>query len=524
LDVVLNEVLYDPEGADGGYEFVELASAPGVAPDAEVGGWTLETGNGSTGEWRIAWVGAAGQRLRGGLFVIGESGVDPRPDGTTDLDLQNGPDACRLRSPSGETDVLGWGRPLPPGFAEGESAADVAGASLARLPDAADTQNNGADFRAVPPSPGDYNAPAILALVESAEFPPVDLPPGAAWTFRAVVRNAGRAPWPGPVTLRCAVHPQELLGSLAPLVPLAPGGTAQIVTDASPPSGVHLPITDPPGPLAPPWRGIGADLAISEVHSHPASGAPEWVEIRCVADQTVRLDVFELRDAADGGGALNDVARSGAFVILTEDSARFVAHWSVPSGVQVIEPSSWPALNHAGSADEIVETISIRIQDPAGGPPRAVVTARLAGGSEEAVSWERISLGLSGEDPSSWARSLDPSGGTPGRANSRPADADVAAFRGALVITPSPFRPALGASALVVLRTERPASACTITVHDSAGSLVAQLAPWLGPEGEHRAVWDGRGWDGGPAPLGLYVIHARADGSPGRRAAVVLAR
>ena len=111
MDVLLNEVLYDPEGSDGGYEFVEIAARPGAAADAGLAGWTLETGNGADGAWRVAWVGAAGDRLQGGLFVIGESGVDPRPHAVADLDLQNGPDACRLRAPSGDTDVLGWAKP-----------------------------------------------------------------------------------------------------------------------------------------------------------------------------------------------------------------------------------------------------------------------------------------------------------------------------------------------------------------------------------------------------------------------------
>ncbi|NNE44210.1 MAG: hypothetical protein HKN12_08365, partial [Gemmatimonadetes bacterium] len=57
--VVINEVLYDPDGSDTGREFVELAFASGVAADSSLAGWVLETGNGSNSVWSVAWTGTA---------------------------------------------------------------------------------------------------------------------------------------------------------------------------------------------------------------------------------------------------------------------------------------------------------------------------------------------------------------------------------------------------------------------------------------------------------------------------------
>jgi hypothetical protein len=154
VPLVINEVLYDPEGADGGLEFVEIAAAAGADSAASLAGWVLETGNGANGVWSVAWTGAAGDSLRGGLFLIGESGVEPRPDFVGDLDLQNGPDACRLRGPGGQSDVVGWGADLDASMREGEAAPDVTGKSLARLPDGVDTGDNAADFAVGAPTPG----------------------------------------------------------------------------------------------------------------------------------------------------------------------------------------------------------------------------------------------------------------------------------------------------------------------------------------------------------------------------------
>ena len=50
--------------------------------------------------------------------------VEPSPDAVADLDLQNGPDGCRLRGPAGESDLLGWGSPLDSTLCEGRAAAN----------------------------------------------------------------------------------------------------------------------------------------------------------------------------------------------------------------------------------------------------------------------------------------------------------------------------------------------------------------------------------------------------------------
>ena len=125
--VVLNEVLYDPEGADTGYEFVEVLNC-GRLP-VSLAGWVLETGNGaSPDDWTVEWVGGDLDELGSGEFLlIGEDAVVPPPDVVTPLDLQNGPDAARLRDGDAVVDVVGWGEPLFAGYCEGSPAVDVPG-------------------------------------------------------------------------------------------------------------------------------------------------------------------------------------------------------------------------------------------------------------------------------------------------------------------------------------------------------------------------------------------------------------
>ncbi len=509
--VVLNEVLYDPDGADTGREFLELAAALGSDPDASLAGWVVETGNGARpGEWTVAWVGRASDRLRGGLFVVGESGVEPRPDAVTDLDLQNGPDACRLRGPAGEGDLLGWGSPLDASYFEGAAAEDVSGLALARLPDGLDSDDNARDFRAAPPSPGAFNAPELAMVVEEFAAPPDA--PRFAWT----VRNVGRTTGPARVRALCAVHPDEVLAE-GNGGPLAPGAAVRVEAAAVAPPGVHRPRSEPAAPSpAGVWSGPGPDLVISEVMNRPSPDGTEWVELRSVSAGRVDLGAIVLADAAGGTAALAGTLSAAGWVVAAADTGALRRQWSIPPGAIVTAGAPWPALNHTASAGDAAERVILLVGD------EEIVAASLPGGAGEGVAWEAASRWRDPDDPASWAPSLEPSGGTPGRANSRDGDRVVPPAPGAaLVVHSSPFRPARDGAALLVFRAPR-ARECRMTVHDSAGRTVASLAPWAAGPGEHRALWDGRFDDGGPAVLGLYFVRAEAPGVVAATAPVVL--
>src|SRR6185503_6192672 len=87
-DLVLNEVLYDPDGADEGHEFVELWNPDSLA--APLDGVALETSDGARpGTWTTVWRAEAGETVGpGSPFLIGAGGLL--------ASLQNGPDAIRL--------------------------------------------------------------------------------------------------------------------------------------------------------------------------------------------------------------------------------------------------------------------------------------------------------------------------------------------------------------------------------------------------------------------------------------------
>ncbi|MCA9752304.1 MAG: hypothetical protein KC591_08950 [Gemmatimonadetes bacterium] len=516
MDIVLNEVLYDPAGADGGYEYVELAAVAGADDRASLAGWVIETANGADGVWRVAWTGTSADSLQDGRFVVGESGVEPSPDAIEDLDLQNGPDACRLRSPEGDTDTLGWGEGLPPGLYEAEAAEDVgSGLALARLPDGFDTDRNVDDFAAVAPSPGAFNAPAEAIAVDRFEGPERGLPPGTAWDFRLTARNAGRETWTRPIGISCDLHPGELLATFDVVAAWRPGERREFLARAVPPAGAHLPRPSPGGDgVAPePWLGVGEDFWISEVHSRPRLDEVEWIELE-IGDASLELGALRVEDAAGTAAAATGVVPARTFVVITPDTSAVRARWNPPGSL--LQASSWPSLNHTGSG--VAERILVHLGDV------ELASASLPGGGEEGVSWERVSRFVSADDLSAWGPSLAAAGATPGRANSRRGDRASPPGGAELALTPSRFSPTRDGTLLVVVRGVAPSTSCEVDVYDSAGRAVTKLGTWTHVGEERRAVWDGRDANGAPLPFGIYLASARTGNRRSRPAPVVLLR
>ncbi len=168
LKLVINEVDYDQAGADDA-EFVEILNPNSSA--VELDDYRIELVNGANGR-RYGSYAPAGRLDAGAYLVIGDQAViHALPAGTAAVPLksgglQNGPDAVRIvEAATGRVlDALhyeeaipdtGEGRPAP------EDATDSP-TSIGRCPDGFDSDDNGADFAAAPPTPGAANACAGL--------------------------------------------------------------------------------------------------------------------------------------------------------------------------------------------------------------------------------------------------------------------------------------------------------------------------------------------------------------------------
>ncbi len=168
VTLVVNEVMPNPDGADGGLEWIEIHNAGGA--EAHLDAWTIawhksdpETPSGTA-------VVPTGVRVpAGGVVLLGGEGV-PGTDAVLDLDLGNGSagDAIYLLDPEGTfEDGLVYGPPNDdgvldePGGAVATSLAEAPGdgEALARCPDGADTDASGVDFHRLGPGEETPGAP-----------------------------------------------------------------------------------------------------------------------------------------------------------------------------------------------------------------------------------------------------------------------------------------------------------------------------------------------------------------------------
>lgn len=169
--VSINEVYYDPPGADGtgGSEFVELDAAP----NANLSPYRLVFYDGATGTEYLRWeLGAGAVADASGFFVAGGAsvtGVDSIQSGP----MQNGPDSVRLEHCDGTTvvDAVAYGSFSGSQISLGEgtpASAPASGESLSRLFEGVDSDNNAGDFAAGRPTPG---APNVLSGGDTLLFP-----------------------------------------------------------------------------------------------------------------------------------------------------------------------------------------------------------------------------------------------------------------------------------------------------------------------------------------------------------------
>lgn len=518
--LVLNEICYDPPGADGGAEFVELWN-PGMAP-VSLAGVRLEFANGADDppDWSVRWTGDDHHSIpAGGVFLIVDRHWtgDVLGQSEASLGLQNGPDALRLTDGTEVLDLVGWGELAWPELSEGDPAEDVTGLSLARRPDGHDTDDNLADLRGAEPTPGTANwqdvAPELAEVIWS---PPSS--PFAGDTVSVILELANRGLQPLPATSLGLVRLDEGWWSNIPAV--APDGGVRIEIGLTPrrpglePVLARLVVAPTETvDLAAGWFQVGLPaLRLSEVMAAPDDGG-EWCEIINTGSLPRSLDGLQLRDEDGSWRGLPAAELAPGECRLVAQDADGLAAWLdvlQAAGEQACTPlpvlpmPSWPSLNNSapasrGFADRLV------LGDDQG---RVIDHATVGLGTGEALpgrSLERSPLGR-------WRAATAVARATPGC----PPFAPPTAADQVMSVQPNPFSPHAGPGATSALFTV-PSSAMgwELRVFDLWGQLVRDLGgDELGP-GPRNVVWDGRDGQGRPVAPGGYVVvlHWRGPGA-----------
>ena len=512
--VLLNEVLYDPEGPDTGREFVEIvnvSTAPVPLSELEI-----EAGDGARpGTWKLVWRGSAGTLDPGALLVVGGDSLGTRE--RLLADLQNGPDAVRLRRGTAVLDLLGYGSLSTAELYEGHPASDVSGESLARHPDGSDSDDNARDFIASRPSPGRWNEPRHDLAVGLDEPDPTRAWPGRRIAARLVIRNPGRelalvGNGRLSATLREASVESSATRPLAVTVPdaLSPGDSAVSELAWVGSAGlfrIEVALSsedeDPTNDQADAWVRIGAGaVLVNEIQFAPEVGADEWVELWNRDGLAHDLAGWTLEDASGRRSRLvaRDAIPPGGYAIASGDTTRGIE--SIVPGTRRVAVTPWNTLNNTDGDDGFADRLVLR---DANGVVHDAVLYSAAWSRERGRSLERLVA-----DPDVrgllWAACKAPERATPGRSNS----AFAPPARGSrLDLAPNPFSPdGDGLEELLVAAIEVPVGydGFRARIFDLEGRQRATLAAdRLGP-GPRRLSWDGTDDAGRSLPRGIYLF------------------
>jgi|GEM_PF-808532 len=526
-DFVINEILYDPEGPDDGLEFVELYNPTDISLSLK--GLVLETGNGATeGNWSLAMQWESDYYVDShGYALIGEDAVSPTPQFVKVLDLQNGPDGCRIRRGSQIVDIVGWGLLAFAEYYEGSPCEDVAsGISLGRLPDGIDTQNNSNDLRALsPPSPGRRNlcladaslvtgtlatTPALPVpfektqlMVEVANFGALEIADGeclveffgtidSARTLLASSQTRAIASRQKGVVTASWVPQVESCMILEAILRLANDENAGNDTASM---GVRI--------------GEG-DIVINEIMFAPAAGEPEWVELFNRGQVPIDVCGWTLEDSSRKKVRLTSLPiliLPGEFLIVSQDKG-LIENKSVQCAGHVIEPEgSWPSLNNSSSGGSVyADVVCVRdssdcISD--------YVAYEEDWSTRSSASIERVSASVSSREGANWSSSVTPAGATPCERNSvTEASRQGSAFRLAMsnrII--SPDGDGVDDRVVFSFTLPSPGMRANLTIFDSDGRTTRRLLDQRKVGTVVQTIWDGIDEEGKLVPPGVYIVN-----------------
>jgi len=502
-DVVINELRYDPSGADSGREYVELFNPTARAIDLDPS-FRIERGNGAApDQWTAFWHGDGTRLGPGEWLVIGD---DPRADHTATPALQNGPDACRIVRGSAIVDVVGWGDLQFAEYYEGLPAADPSPGLLARKPDGLDRDLNSEDFVAsLRESPGGQNFPDLLMIVTPAEppFTPRLIHDAEAHAVVFSLRSEGLiAIEAGAAGIRDRVSGAEWVLSER----LLPGGEREgKLPMPGRAAGVYELLLDPwlTGGHAEPARRmryrVGAGpVIVSEIQARPGKDEPEWLEI-FLEEVPNDLAGWILADEAGTRGVVaQSSGAAGRFRVLTASVGPLLRVYPALDPAVVCSVSPWPSINDGGETVVLISPDSLTSD----------AVSFEATGAERGQSIERVSERLSSRDPAAWAYA--PTGPTPGAVNGAHADPPE---EPTLSVVPHVLE---HEGATISFHLGVGVGHLRLDVVDPVGNRRGTLLDRAHASGRGGIHWDGR-MEGERLPPGLYYVVATLEEASGRR-------
>jgi len=356
-DVVINEVLYDPDGADTGYEWIELYNSSDLTINLQ--GWTIEKAGVL---FELVFTFPNINIEPSGFLLVGEEFV-PNTNLIASLAFQNGgseTDGIRLISADEMyTDTILYDSPntneLPDDISNpGEYfAPDVGdGNTLARKYDGEDSNNCELDFfECVEPSPGGSN------------FYPIDL----AISNLEIYENEGEYWLQTEVSNLSTENVDNLAASIKVMLNDTLYGTYELPAI---PAESTIVFSCQLGEISIGYHRIAVELiylydnelwnnhvessllngdspfVLNEIMFKPLNTNQEWVEIFNRTDCVYNVDNLRIMDASGGTISFYGNIPPLDFIVVCQDTILFLQTYPEVDPKKIIFASQWTSLNN----------------------------------------------------------------------------------------------------------------------------------------------------------------------------------
>ncbi|MDD4155943.1 MAG: lamin tail domain-containing protein [Candidatus Cloacimonetes bacterium] len=368
---LINEIMYDPIGADTGKEWIEIYN-PSMYPYS-LYNWTIQTAGTS---FQINFTFPDTIIEPGAYILIGENEIE-QADYIINLDLQNGgsaTDGVRLVSAdSSYTDTILYDSPnsnqLPddinnPAIAFAQAV--PAGYSLARNPNGYDN-NSISDWQASQyPTPKKTNF-----LYYDLEIKDLSVSYSENNCILAIVIHDLSTSIVDSLSTHILIkyNKNTIFNNTANLIFdnkiaifeysfIIPENSLNIIEAEI---SYTQDVDNSNNYMETSFFNGRNPLIINEIQFQPLSDEPEWIEFFNRSDYIFQIDNAYIQDQAEGKASFSAIVAPGDYLLLTQDTEKLMEkHYNLDS-TKVIQPTNWVTLNNSSDTIELYLTEQVKL-------------------------------------------------------------------------------------------------------------------------------------------------------------------
>lgn len=165
-------------------------------------------------------------------------------------------------------------------------------------------------------------------------------------------------------------------------------------------------------------QSLQAQVVINELHVTPPDSQPQWLELVNISATSIELANCKIGSHRFERDMPTIIVQSGAYAIVTADTAAFLTVWQVPAGTLLVQVADLPSFNRSSAGGAVLRAADGSVLDTVAYNPSWGTSGK---------SLERRDTRAPATSQQNLAASAAPLGSTPGRLNSIAlVDTDVA--------------------------------------------------------------------------------------------------